>query len=224
MNVGPNDQPERRAEASGASARTRSTLGSHWEIPLLVIVLLFGALYGPLNAPREIVHNFKLPIDDSIPFSPIFIVPYVSYYAFLVVTLVALFRRRDLVDLRTALVAALLTLAASYAIYWVYQSYVERPVPGGGDIFSLIVSYVYMVDRPYNAFPSLHTSLSSICALSWTKIRARSSGWMVLWAVFIVASTVLVKQHYIADVLGGMALAAIAYGMASWLMRALARS
>ena len=72
---------------------------------------------------------------------------------------------------------------------------------------------VYAGDNPYNDFPSLHTSLSTIMAIHWWRTDRRLGIIAAVWTALIVASTVLVKQHYVADVASGLLLA---WG-ASWL-------
>jgi membrane-associated phospholipid phosphatase len=68
---------------------------------------------------------------------------------------------------------------------------------------------VYAGDRPYNDFPSLHTSLSTIIAVHWWRWNRRIGVPVAVWTLLIVASTVLVHQHYLADVGGGLVLAAL---------------
>jgi membrane-associated phospholipid phosphatase len=96
----------------------------------------------------------------------------------------------------------------SYAFYFFLQSYVARPSVTGHDIFSSMVRSIYASDAPYNDFPSLHTSLSAIIAIHWWNIDRRIGIPAALWTTLIVASTVLVHQHYVADVALGLVLAA----------------
>ncbi len=65
---------------------------------------------------------------------------------------------------------------------------------------------VYASDQPYNDFPSLHTSLSTIVAIHWWRIDRRAGWGAAAWSVLIIASTLLIHQHYLADVGGGLAL------------------
>src|SRR4051794_995112 len=68
---------------------------------------------------------------------------------------------------------------------------------------------VYAGDRPYNDFPSLHTSVSTILAVHWLRFDRRIGVVVAAWCVLIVASTVFVHQHYLADVGGGLGVAAV---------------
>ena len=97
----------------------------------------------------------------------------------------------------------------SYAFYFFLQSYVARPAIMGTDPFSGMIRTIYASDQPYNDFPSLHTSLSTVIAIHWWRFDRRIGILAAIWTALIVASTVLVKQHYLADVAGGLVLAAV---------------
>ena len=66
---------------------------------------------------------------------------------------------------------------------------------------------VYAGDNQFNDFPSLHTSLSTILAIHWVRVNKPLGIVLSIWTALIVASTLFVKQHYIADMLFGLALA-----------------
>jgi membrane-associated phospholipid phosphatase len=72
-----------------------------------------------------------------------------------------------------------------------------------------MVRSIYAADQPYNDFPSLHTSLSTIIAIHWWRLDRRIGIPAAIWTALIVASTVLVKQHYLADLAGGLLLAGV---------------
>ena len=100
-----------------------------------------------------------------------------------------------------------LVFALSYACYFFLQSYIERPALTGDDTFSRMIRDVYDGDQPYNDFPSLHASLSTLVAVHWLRVDRRVGTFVALWAALIVLSTVFVKQHYVADLVAGALLA-----------------
>ena len=61
----------------------------------------------------------------------------------------------------------------------------------------------------HNLFPSLHVALAWICAAAYCRSEA---GWLwslwICWAAAITGATLLVHQHHLLDVAGGMLLAA----------------
>ena len=144
---------------------------------------------------------------------PVFVFPYLSLYALLAISLWRFPKAETRIFSITAL-AISLDLVLSYLVFFFYQTQVERPVILGSDVSSSILRTVYSMDKPFNAFPSLHTSLSTLLVLLWGRVGSRIQPIIALWAVFIVASTLLTKQHYIADVFGGVAVALMSYYVA----------
>jgi len=188
----------------------------------LLVILLFASGYFLLNKPRGPVHVLETTVDDWIPLIPAFVFAYISLYALLVVSLWR-FWKADIGVFKLAALAVFIDFALSYLCYLFLQTGIERPVITGTDISSDVLKAVYSVDEPFNAFPSLHTSLSALCALLW--LKAGSNIWIIvlLWAVLIIASTVLVKQHYIVDVFGGVVVAMVSYYGATKLASLLGR-
>ena len=73
------------------------------------------------------------------------------------------------------------------------------------------VSVLYGVDPPFNLFPSLHLSIAALAGLSAWKAR-RAYGAAAFFGVALIgASICTVKQHYIVDGVGGVALAALVH-------------
>jgi membrane-associated phospholipid phosphatase len=148
----------------------------------------------------------RSPIDDALPVVPLFVVPYVSLKPFLYGSLVIflLFRARIF---QSAVLSMIATFLVSYLFFAFLQTYVERPVLTGGDTLTRMIRDVYAGDHPFNDFPSLHVSLSVIMAIHWWRF-SRTLRWPVaIWAGLIAISTVMVKQHYVVDIPGGLILA-----------------
>jgi membrane-associated phospholipid phosphatase len=178
-------------------------------VSLLLIPAILGTnlIYDALNhGPNRIF--LETPLDRALPIVPIFAIPYVSLIPYIGVSLVAflLFRVRIY---RSAAVTMIIVWFISYAFYFFLQSYIVRPHFPGIDPFSAIIRTIYASDQPYNDFPSLHTSLSTVIAIHWWRLDRRIGITAAIWTALIVASTVLVKQHYLADVAGGLLLATV---------------
>src|SRR6185312_379886 len=84
----------------------------------------------------------------------------------------------------------------------------------GNGLCATLLRTLYAVDAGWNLFPSLHVGHSLLVALLYRK-HARAGTWLV-WtgALLISASTVLIKQHYVVDVLAGALLAGACYFVA----------
>ena len=177
-----------------------------------IITLALGAvtyavslIYDPLNhGPNRIF--LRTPIDDAIPVISAFVIPYVSLRPFLYGSLVLflLFRVRVY---RSAALSMTAVFAVSYLFYFFLQSFIERPTLTGDDLFTGMIREVYAGDQPFNDFPSLHASLSTLVALHWLHVSRRFGLGVAVWAVLIVLSTVFVKQHYVVDMVAGAGLA-----------------
>jgi membrane-associated phospholipid phosphatase len=176
---------------------------------LLLIPAILGTnlIYGSLNhGPNRIF--LETPLDRALPVVPIFAIPYVSLIPYIGVSLIAFLFARVRVY-RSAAITMIIVWFISYAFYCFLQSYVARPSITGTDPFSSLVRSIYASDQPYNDFPSLHTSLSTIIAIHWWRLDRRIGIPAAIWTTLIVASTVLIKQHYLADVSFGLLLASV---------------
>ena len=183
-------------------------------VSLLLIPAILGTnlIYDGLNhGPNRIF--LESPLDRALPVVPIFAIPYVSLIPYIGVSLLAFLFFRIRVY-RSAAITMIIVWFISYAFYFSLQSYIARPAITGTDPFSGIIRSIYASDHPYNDFPSLHTSLSTIIAIQWWRVDRRVGIAATIWTVLIVMSTVLVKQHYLADVAGGLVLA----GGVSWVV------
>ena len=183
---------------------------------LLLITVGYGGaqLLAPTGAP------IGTAVDEAIPFVPVFVVPYVLYFPFILVPWLLLWRKPA--EYRLMALCFIATLAVSVAIYLVWQTSAPRAAPAVADGFTWLIDQVYRTDKNLNAFPSLHTSLSLLTALFvWrsrsaaARVRARGLPRLgfaaAVLAVLIIASTVLTKQHGIVDVVGGLALGGVVY-------------
>jgi membrane-associated phospholipid phosphatase len=175
------------------------------------------AVYPALNhGPRRM--DLQTGIDRAMPLVPVMVVPYVSLIPLVLAAAIACGIRgaRNYQAYGLALVIAMLV---SYAFYVFAQTYVPRPEVLGGGVLKDWLRDVYRADQPYNDFPSLHTSMSTIIAVSWLRAHRRSGYVVAFWCAAIIASTVLVHQHFVADVAGGLAVAAVAVVGADRLIR-----
>jgi membrane-associated phospholipid phosphatase len=168
-------------------------------------VFFASKIYDLLNHGPAVLH-LETPLDDALPLVPLFVIPYVSLEPLIYFSLIAflIFRTRIF---QSAALSLILAMLVSYLVYVILQTEVVRPVVSGSDVYSRMVRGVYAGDNPYNDFPSLHTSLSTIIAIHWWRTDRRLGIIDAAWTVLIVASTVFVKQHYVADLAAGLLLA-----------------
>lgn len=178
-----------------------------------LLIPLVSIFYPILNRYRGNLNIVKLPIDDMIPFSKIFILPYVSWYPFVAAFLILLcFLDKE--KYFKLLASLTLGMLICYVIYYFYPTYVERPFIGGRDFLSNLVLWLYRRDNPYNCWPSIHV-LNSFLVIVYTigsdKINKLAKGICVIIAILIILATMFLKQHYFSDVVSAIILGSTLY-------------
>jgi membrane-associated phospholipid phosphatase len=182
--------------------------------------VLFVCTYLPINlyTVGRPAHTLYLPGEASLPFIPEFEFIYVLGYALPAVAVLAVPDARRFAQL---VIAFLLTLAVAYTTYLLFPVYLERPELVPDSLATRMLALEYE-DPSYNHFPSLHVALAVLAYLSCRDgLRRR---WpLLLWVVGVSISTLFIKQHYIADLVYGAALALGAWTVAGrWVGRAVA--
>ncbi|HEX2659895.1 MAG TPA: phosphatase PAP2 family protein, partial [Polyangia bacterium] len=76
------------------------------------------------------------------------------------------------------------------------------------------MAWVQTIDPPCNVFPSLHVAHTSSLALILHHENPTLGRIVIVLALLLAVSTLTTKQHFIADVLAGFALA----GLSRWLV------
>jgi membrane-associated phospholipid phosphatase len=165
--------------------------------------------------PAESRHLVWCRLDDYVPFLPVFAIPYVAWYAVQAFTACYCFFK-DTEVFRKFVGYILFVYAIAISVYLFYPTAIDfRPEVTGKDIFSRIVGLVYGMDNPTNVLPSLHVLVAVGCAFA--QCRAKHLGkpllcvfwWLI--ALFVCASTVLVKQHSVLDILGAIPVCVAGY-------------
>lgn len=157
-------------------------------------------------------------LDSLIPVIPLFLVPYILYYPLLLLPFWAASKKDRNCDSQQYLfaVGAVFFLAATIcnAIFIIFPTEIIRPVVGGSGFMSEALRFVHAVDGSVALFPSGHVTYSLLAAFTTTHLDKKLA--VVVWptALLILPATVLIKQHYILDVLGGVLVALITYYLA----------
>lgn len=170
------------------------------------VVYLAYFLFNWLSVDGRI---FKTALDESIPFVPIFVVPYLSFLLFIpTLTLLFFFKAPEKLFLSLTLSGITATLI-SYLIFSAFPTSGIKPEVANSDLFSQLVKLIYAHDLPHNLFPSGHTFNTVLFFLHFSKWKPRYTVISAITSGLIIASTVLIKQHYLPDVIGGLALGTV---------------
>lgn len=184
------------------SARTNRELIIDSSILLILVAVFF--LYSLINEPHGAAHILRSAIDVWVPRLPVFSIIYLAFLPWVALTVFnAWYSKRDFRQLALSLI--LINLIA-YVVYFIFQTHVPRDPIVSNDIFSRILQFIYDHDRPYNCFPSLHSAMSASLATYFVIRKSKWSWLSVIFAGFIIASTLLIKQHYFADAVSGVIL------------------
>jgi membrane-associated phospholipid phosphatase len=179
----------------------------------MLSILVIDIFYIVLNNGSREVHSLVTEFDRHTPFLKIFILPYMSWQAFLFLTLAYLCFK----DLRTyyrTLITIDLSLLICDMIFLFYQTTVPRPVLVGEDWLTRLIRALYRSDQPYNCFPSIHvlTSYVLLKAIHVSPVRNVWNRWIVSsFAITIILSTLFIKQHVLLDVIGGITIGGLVF-------------
>ncbi len=179
---------------------------------VFVIIYYLGgyAVINEMAARREVVYQLPLPFENHIPFMPWMIF---GYMLIVVPLSLGYLLIQDLAFFKKIVRSFLVCVTVHFVIFTLFPvRYIFRPeMDPELNFISSLVSFYYWVDKPYNCFPSLHISNVFLIAFIMVKYRA-GWGWIFqLIAMIVSVSVLVVKQHYIADVAGGFAMAYFVY-------------
>jgi membrane-associated phospholipid phosphatase len=147
-------------------------------------------------------------IDAWVPFLGWTIWVYLSEYPFMVL---ALWLGTDDRERSRLFYAFILAAMVGLAIFILWPTAVARESPGSDGLTGLLWRWLYSVDTPANALPSLHVANTCLAAARLRRCGGALRVIAPLWALLIVLSTLTTKQHYAIDIAGGMALAAVCF-------------
>lgn len=158
--------------------------------------------------------DLTLPIDEHLPFIPEFIWIYHTLVPVLMVSCIFIIKKKN--TFYTSCLSFIITASVLNIFYVLMPSFYPREdfiIEGAA---SWLVSLTREIDGSNNTFPSGHVALSWLLAfiIQQTEIAKKSvtvRSAFYLWASLIAMSTLFLKQHYIVDVISGIALAYMAH-------------
>jgi membrane-associated phospholipid phosphatase len=182
-------------------------------IPMVILVMLVpGYLIIARFARAGTTYVPEFAFDRALPLVPAWSLVYGALYLFLIILPVLVVREEE--HIRRTVRAYLLCWVTAYAVFAFYPTAASRPAHVTGDGFGIWgLLALYESDPPYNCFPSLHVAHSFVSALTCYRLHRGVGILAVLCASLVGLSTLLTKQHYVVDVIAGILLACVAYGL-----------
>ena len=153
-----------------------------------------------LARPRQ----FRLRIDDRIPYRPRWVWIYSClYYPVIVYLNFVTTSPRQFLYLAMSFIVLLLCQMAFFVVLPVATPAEWRPAAAGGGPSERFLALVQRFDASTNSFPSMHTSVAMLTALH---LQPHLGPWAFAFPVLIGLSCLFTKQHYVVDLPAGAAL------------------
>lgn len=168
--------------------------------------------------PVEKCHPVHCLLDDLVPFCEWFVIPYVSWYLFIAVSLLYfLFYNVD--NFKRLQIYIIITQVAAMAIYilWPNRQDLRPDVFPRENFLTYIVGLLYAADTNTGVCPSLHVAYSIGIASAWLKEKSASKvvkAIVVIIAVLICLSVAFIKQHSVMDIFAAIPLCILAEWLA----------
>jgi hypothetical protein len=174
---------------------------------------LMHVVVGQLTLGRP-WHDVTLPLDAAVPFVPGFVWVYCIWFLFLFLPAAV---GRDAQRLQLGLLAALGACLSGYVIFLMFPVHVSKPILGDG-ISERALAAVYATDTIHGGayLPSLHVAITWIAILACLGqgLKRWSEGLAIAFATAVTASTVLIRQHVVADLATGLLWAVVWWHLA----------
>ena len=166
-----------------------------------VLAAFFSSLMviiNRLDLPGEI-HQVRIELDQAIPLVLPFVLAYLLYFPFVyggwgVVFLFAprTFRPYAFAMMTIGLITGIVNIT--------YNTYAARAFVVPTDFLSRTLVWLYSLNQPDTALPSLHVSHSLCTGFFLSKLYPKFTGLWVTSVILITLSTLFVKTHYLVDV------------------------
>ncbi len=177
-------------------------------IPLFLAVFMNFVTYFCTKVITDNLYHYNITskLDEMLPFVPFFITIYILAFVQWIVGYVIIARENREVCFKY-ISAELIAKSICLIFFFVLPTTMIRPEINGDGILLSLVNFIYLVDAPVNLFPSIH------CLESWMVFRGAVACKkvpiiykiiMFIFSILVCLSTVLVKQHVVIDIIGGI--------------------
>ena len=169
-----------------------------------IFMLMFFTVEALVPSDADYWVSYTL-LDDYIPFVPAFVLPYCMWYPYLIGTGIFLMLRDRENFLRYMyFIMAGFTSALLFCLLVPNGQDLRPTVFVQDNVFTQLISLIYAADTNTNVFPSMHVIgcaaavFAAFKSVEMSRLRVPS----LILSLFICASTVLIKQHSVLDVIG----------------------
>lgn len=200
-----------KKESSVLKEKINRWLPPFIRFPLLcVVVINFATYYGTKLATLNAKHyDLTTKLDLIIPFVPFFISIYVLAYLQWIFSYIY-HTKQNPNACYTLATASIIAKVICALFFLFFPTEIQLPEITGNGIWEQLTQFIYNADTPRTLFPSVHCVESWFCFRGATYVKNAPKWYLYaqgIFSVLVFASTVLVKQHFIVDVFGGIAVA-----------------
>ena len=176
-------------------------------IPVAIYMLMIPSYFIAHLLTENASHvSMGTALDESIPLIPGFIWIYVLAYLQWFIGYFVIARSSE--DLcKTVFSGHLIAKSITILLFIILPTTIVRPAPTESGLTFDMLRWMYSIDSPTNLFPSLHCLESWIVARGLMKTNASKYAKTAMWlfSILVFMSFVFVKQHFIVDIIGGIA-------------------
>ena len=185
-----------------------------WAIPPLMTIVAVNCLIywgGSALTAGKYHYDFTMAVDRAVPLLPVFVWFYILAFPFWAAGYVLAAKGGR--DMFYRFVATDLTIHFICFICFIFIPTTNvRPEIAGNTISEKLLLLVYSMDggsSPANLFPSIHCYVSWMCwkgVAGSKKIPRWYQAFSLVFAILIIISTQVLKQHYLVDAVADIAL------------------
>lgn len=178
-----------------------------------IFYLIYFFALEQLAVPAYYLH---CPLDDMIPFMPIFIIPYAMWFPMLVISQ-AYFLFRSKHEFQNLCFFMFTGMTISLLIYTFLPNGLQLRVQEyPNTFFGQIVALLQGIDSPTNVCPSIHVASTLAIHIAVLRYQNFSHPRAVkitttIISILIILSTMFLKQHSFIDVIAGILLTLLLY-------------
>ena len=160
--------------------------------------------------PESSCHVIHSVVDDIIPFNEYFVLFYVSWYFFMVWSLLEfmLYDIKSFIKAQKLIVGMQIIAVVTY-IVWPSVQYLRPDNFEHANFCTWLLGMIYSKDTPTGVCPSLHVGYTLAVLSAWLTAKDANPSkkiFVAAWAMLICISVCFVKQHSFTDVWAALVL------------------
>lgn len=186
----------------------------------LLYLAFYMSVFFWLEKNVQPVYIIHCKLDEMIPFCEAFIVPYIFWFPYVAGAFIW-FQKRGWKDYSKLCTMVFSGLTICLIIYYVFPTGLNLRLANSphetGFLYNM-VSMLRAIDTPTNVCPSIHVMntvmiFQAICSLDNLKRRKATIAVHFVIMVLICASTVMLDQHSVIDVVCGVMMSVVIHGL-----------